>query len=73
MSARDDLRAWVTARATDEADAAAASKLIAAFVAEAVREDRRKQRERAESARRIRQQFEDLVGKFRDATEKATA
>jgi hypothetical protein len=62
MSARARLRAWVTSRATDTDDAASASKLIAAYVAEAVREDRKKQ----DALRDVRTKYDEVVEKFRD-------
>lgn len=40
--ARDKLRAWMAARAIDDDDELRASRLIAAYVAACVREDRRK-------------------------------
>lgn len=66
MSARDDLRTWITARATDSDDAAAASKMIAAYVAESVREDRKK-REAVHSQRReAERKLRETMDKFRD-------
>lgn len=63
-SAKDSLRAWITAHADTPDDAARASSLIAAYVAECVRRDRDAQREKAERTVQARQKFEDLVRQF---------
>lgn len=42
MSARDELREWIVSRAKNDADAKAGGALVAKFVADAVRADRKK-------------------------------
>lgn len=69
MSAKDDLREWVQARATDADDAKRASGLIAAFVAEAVREDRKKQATIAEQRRQATQKIRDIMDRMQAAVD----
>lgn len=73
MSAKDGLRAWVKARAADPDDAKHASGLIAAFVAEAVREDRKKQDVIAEQRRQATQKIRDVMDRMQEAVNGAKA
>lgn len=57
--AKAALAAWVAAHISDADDRRALSKLVAAFVAEAVREDRRKVAEAPERAARLAATLEE--------------
>lgn len=73
MSAKDDLREWITAYATDADDAKRASTLIATFVAESVRADRVKQTLLADQRRQATQKIRDIVDRMSDAVNGAKA